>query len=371
MGRPNQQKELRMKVGILTWYEVLNYGSAFQAYALQKQVESLGHEAVMLRHDRPVPDYCGNSLKSANPQAILQWLRCQTPGCRRYRNETKKKLTSFDAFRSEWLNVGERYDVTDADCVLIGSDQIFDINGLYYPFQFGGGVSCSKIGTYAPCFGETTYERLIDSEHKDEICELIGALSCLNARDKNTQQILERITGKQIPMTIDPVLLYPFEEEKKVWNRRLIDDKFCLIYTWGGTTTSAEFAEKCTAFARNNGLKLVSVGEPRVWCDIQYSSASPIEFFELFMHADMVLTNMFHGTCFSILMGRPFYSFVMPHNENKLGGLLRYVGLESQLVNTIDELPESIPTIDYASFNKKLSTLRDESKSILVKAINN
>lgn len=360
-----------MKAGILTWHDVLNYGSAFQAYALQEVLKENGAEAEILSHDRKMPDYYGNNLPSKSIKGVLRWLRNQTPARTKYRKETKAKFDSFIEFRNEYLNVKNHYLNADADVIYIGSDQIFDINGMYYPFQFGGDISCDKINTYAPSFGETTYEKLEQSPYFAEISENIKKLNVVNARDENTKNILEKFLKRDIDIVLDPTLLYSFEKEKVKWNKRLIKQKYCIIYTWGGITITPEFAECCKEFAKKNNLKLVSVGERRPWCDIQYASASPIDFFELFMHADMVLTNMFHGTCFSILMGRPFYSFVMPHNENKLGGLLKFLGLESQIVKTCDDLSMQIPEIDYEKVNSTLTEKRIISKKNLQEGLNN
>lgn len=359
-----------MKAGILTWHDVLNYGSAFQAYALQEVLKENGADAEILSHDRKLPDYYSNKLSIKSIKGVLRWLRNQTPARVKYRKETKTKFENFIKFRSEYLNVKNHYSNTDADVVYIGSDQIFDINGLYYPFQFGGDISCGKINTYAPSFGETTYEKLEQPPYFAEISENIKKLNVVNARDENTKNILEKILKRDIDIVLDPTLLYSFEKEKAMWNKRLVKEKYCLIYTWGGTTVTPQFADVCKKFARENGLKLVSVGERRPWCNIQFASASPIEFFELFMHADMVLTNMFHGTCFSILMGRPFYSFVMPHNENKLGGLLKFLGLESQIVKGCENLKMEIPNIDYAVVNSTLQEKREISKANLIIGLN-
>ena len=358
-----------MKAGILTWYNVLNYGSAFQAYALQEFLKELGADAEILLHDRKMPNYFENKPYDKSIIGLLHWLRNQSPARIKNRKATKAKFNSFVNFRNKYLNVGSHYSSTDVDTVFIGSDQIFDINGIYYPFQFGGNINCNNICSYAPSFGETTYDKLISSPYFEEISQNIKKLNVTNARDENTKIILEKILNKEVDIVLDPTLLYSFKKEKEKWNKRLIKEKYCLIYTWGGTTVTKEFANQCKKFAAANNLKLVSVGEIRKWCDIQYSSASPIEFFELFMYADMVLTNMFHGTCFSILMERPFYSFVMPHNENKLGGLLKFLNLESQIVKDCKDLKMQIPNLDYTRINSTLSEKRIISIHNLLKSL--
>ena len=246
-----------MKVGILTWYDVLNYGSAFQAYALQKYIVSLGYQVEVLRHGRTLPDYYGNGLKGKSIKDVMIWLRNQTPRRIKARNSTKKKCEVFQQFRDMYLEVGVNFYETKADVVIIGSDQIFDINAMYYPFQFGCGVPCSYISTYSPSFGETKLEKLLSSPHYQEIAESIRKLKVVNERDKNTADILAAIRGEDVPITIDPVLLYSFEEERRTWNRRLIQDKYAIVYTWGGYSTSAEFSNACNDFAKENVLRLL------------------------------------------------------------------------------------------------------------------
>ena len=358
-----------MRIGILTWYDVLNYGSVFQAYALQEHLKNMGHHVEILQHDRALPDYYHNNINNLSISTLMRWVRNQTPNRIRYRIETKKKYDVFSLFRDKYLNITGHYSLAMDDVILLGSDQIFDINGLYYPFQFGDGISGKRISTYAPSFGETTMESLLSSGHYDEVEGYIKKISYVNARDINTEKILHTIRNEIIDIVLDPVLLFSFSSERKMWNKRLVDERYCIVYTWGGYTTTKSFADLCIRFARMNKLKLVSVGERRPWCDIQYSSASPIEFFELYMYCDMVLTNMFHGTCFSIIMQKPFYSFVMPHNENKLGFLLQSLNAESQILYSADDLKGTIPDINYKSINKTLKEKRVFSNASLMKAL--
>ena len=226
-----------MNIGILTWFDVLNYGSAFQAYALQEVLRNQGFEVEILRHDRVLPDYYGNKIRGRRIKHYIEWLRNQTPRRIKYRIETKKKYDAFEQFRSNYLNVGSHYSNASDDIIIIGSDQIFDINGMYYPFQFGGGISSKIISTYVPSFGETTYKNLQLSENSHEIKENIKKLYSVNARDDNTKHILSIIRNEKIEVVLDPVLLYGFTDEKCKWNTRLIKEEYCIVYTWGGYTT--------------------------------------------------------------------------------------------------------------------------------------
>ena len=41
-----------MKIGIVTFYRVANYGAMLQAYSLWKRLEGMGHEVVFVAHPR-------------------------------------------------------------------------------------------------------------------------------------------------------------------------------------------------------------------------------------------------------------------------------------------------------------------------------
>lgn len=59
-----------MKVGILTFHHVANYGAMLQAYALQQAVQRLGHEAELIDY-RPTKALAAyyTALFENNPQA--------------------------------------------------------------------------------------------------------------------------------------------------------------------------------------------------------------------------------------------------------------------------------------------------------------
>lgn len=360
-----------MKVGILTWYDVRNYGSVFQAYALQEYIKQLGHDCVILQHDRAKTLKLPEKTKVKTIKDALKWIRNQTPNRKLNKKSELDKQNSFEVFRTKYLSIGDSYDrESNLDCVIIGSDQIFDIKYFFYDFQFGHGINCSNVSAYAPCFGETVLEGLDKSSNYNSVKKGLNNMKAISARDKNTQEIVEALTNMNAPLVLDPTLLYEFKEEKSRWTRKLVEEPYMIIYSWGGSTTTDEFRINVKAFAEKNNLKIVSIGDYRSWCDYNFASATPIEFFELFMHTKMVITNMFHGTCFSLINKKPFYSMSMPHNKNKLEGLLRQFNLESQIILDVNKIGElSIPNINYEEVNSEIENIRGISKIFLKNAL--
>lgn len=353
-----------MKIGIITYYDVVNYGAVLLAYAMKRTFNDMGHEVVFLKYNRE------KSIVSSK-KTLYQRIRMMSPNAVKARKAEYKKTKKFEMFRQENLQIGDNYYVPqDLDLIIVGSDQIFDCKYEFNDFQFAIHAACERVISYAPSFGEFKVDDLEGFSKKAQLSLALSKFDAHSARDKNTQNLLEILTGEKVQRALDPTLLYGFEKEKNKWNKRLIKDKYMIVYAWGGTTNSIEFRESVVAFARKNGLKMVTVGDRRPWCDIDFSSASPIEFFELFQHCDMVITNMFHGTCFSIINKKPFYSVVMPHNENKLRDLLEFLGLSSQFIMDITSINvKEIPGIDYVAISNFLKEQQKKSKEYLMNSL--
>ena len=103
-----------------------------------------------------------------------------------------------------------------------------------------------------------------------------------------------------------------------------------------------------------------------MWCDKQIM-ATPFEFLSFIKNAEMIVTETFHGTIFSILYNKNFVSFA--NNKSKLCDLLERFNLESRDAskkNLISILKEKI---DYAKVNKILEKERKKSIDWLINAI--
>ena len=86
--------------------------------------------------------------------------------------------------------------------------------------------------------------------------------------------------------------------------------------------------------------KLLSseLGNYHHWCD-ENINASPDEFLEMFVEADMIITDTFHGTVFSMICQKRFCAIVRG-NGFKLHDLLMKCGLESRIAGKPNEIPK-------------------------------
>ena len=93
------------------------------------------------------------------------------------------------------------------------------------------------------------------------------------------------------------------------------------------------------------------------------SSISPEDFLRMLSGAKYVVTDSFHGTAFSVLFHKNFYSVVNPGKENtnsRIRCLLEEIKLENRIVSSNNELNLAIAP-NYDEVDQKIQRMRDDS----------
>ena len=157
-------------------------------------------------------------------------------------------------------------------------------------------------------------------------------------------------------------------------------EKYVFAYFLGDNPrhriVAKQYAQKC-------GCKLVLLPnlEGIVPADTEYADEapydiSPKEFVQLIANAQTVFTDSFHGSVFSILFERELFvcerfSRKSRHSTNsRIYSLLQLTGLTERLILGEDNrLPEQCCSIDYRMVNDKLEMLRQNSLTVLQKAL--
>lgn len=351
-----------MKVGILTFYKLINYGSFLQAYSLKKTLENMGHEVAILDYEVENPEYDG-STKLLRYWLSTLWNMRNSVG--RKRIAVRKEMRRFNQrFENEWIPIltSGRFaeNVTeDMDILIVGSDEVFNChnhNSLsgFSPELFGENSSAKTNISYAASFGFTTYEKL----EKDGLVERIGNLlknfNTISVRDYNSKAIVEKLTGMTPQLNVDPVFVYDYSDEIP---DRLISDKYLLVYDYSYEFNEEE-AKIITEFAKEHNLKIVAPGcyyQP--FADI-WIKVSPFEMLSLAKYAEYIVAATFHGAVFTIKYQRPCAILIRKgRNEEKLGGLMKYWGMENQIAKSPCEIKEKLNNnVDYVSVKEQMET---------------
>lgn len=365
-----------MKVGIISMQRVCNNGSFLQAYGLKKLIESLGHEVVFVDY------HVGRSLSASIKDKIRYGVLLirnmfidfftNVKCCRVFLPKEMSNIArKRDEYRHEILPLmgitDKKYYNTKVDALVIGSDEVFNCTQInpevgFSPELFGFGANTNKIVSYAASFGNTTFQKLKDFGKTDELKSYFDNFSSISVRDKNSYEVVEKLTGKTPEINLDPVLMYDFMPT--ISDKELRKD-YIVIYAYRARITEKE-AKDIKDFARKEGKKLISVSGEMDWCD-EHFKGNPFEVLDLFRHADFAITDTFHGTIFSIINRIKFVTLIRKSkgssygNQEKLQDLLNRLGLQARSYSNEEQELDSCLSGEI-NYENVFSVIDDERK---------
>ena len=345
-----------MKIGILTFFNANNYGAVLQAYALQKKTAQILGESECIDYKCEAIDKVHRIRKLDLKLGLKRNLKNLA-----WNSLNKPRFKAFAPFR-EAIPHSEPYNketIAQAnnryDAFITGSDQVFNLEltgedtAYYLDFADNG----KKRFSYAASMGQY-FERC-----EDVYREKMSAFDLLSFREENmTDKVRERL-GLDCCTVPDPVFLYSGEEWKKLLSiKQNNNEKYIAVYALFG---SAELFRSAEKLARENGCKLfviTKIGRPRVNADKIIRNAGPKVFVELIANAEYVLSDSFHGTAFSMLLEKQFYTALPPKATDRITGLLKTDALKKRIISDPDSITAN--RID----ESEMKTVTEDLKSI-------
>lgn len=367
-----------MKIGIITYQKVNNYGADLQAYALQAKLRSLGYDAENIdylhykhprfkatkKSKRIVPIPLKTRIKAFLFPFVskLRNLKCQT--------FVKQREALFEQFEKDFLVLSEEFQTIDAlyqkcplyDVYISGSDQIWNPRSdtSLAPYFLDFAPKGAKCVSYASSFGVSELPGVTFACFK----RLLKRFSAVSVREKSALRLVNSMSlGVETRHVVDPTLLLTANEWASVSRKptNWSDTPFVLLYD---LITSEAAVRLAYQWAQKLKCRIVRIGD---------GSYGPSEFVWLFANASAVITTSFHGTVFSILNSKSFYSVIPATmtNAGRIESLLTLLGLEKRLIHERDcePKPDLLREIDYGAVNSQLETLRKDSLDFLVRAI--
>lgn len=355
-----------MKVGILTFHNAINYGAVLQAYALQQTVSALGAECEIIDYSCPAVE---KQYRRKRMSECASWKVYVNDILSLHRLDKKKE--AFLRFREKNLMLSDRVEtVSEAlshkyDAVIAGSDQVFNPKNTdgdsAYLLDFNG--KTKKIA-YAASIGNNAFLNLWQEKYKVDYRTLLGAFNAMSFREKKAADFVAQLLGKTYRTVLDPVLL----AGKPLWERfdsLPAEEEYVFAYNLGNIPSLVSFVHN---LHRMTGLKVYVVnkdikGDMLLHKYNNVSSISPEDFLRILSGAKYVVTDSFHGTAFSVLLHKNFYSVENPGKENtnsRIRCLLEEIKLENRIVSPYDELNLAIAP-NYDEVDQKLQSMRDDS----------
>jgi hypothetical protein len=336
-----------MIIKTITCHDVYNYGASLQAFALMKYLENLGHEVEIIDYK---PDYLDKRYKlfavssryKRNIFLAFIYLLIKIPMRFFYRS----RKYAFDRFTRSYLKITpQRYkhyaelkeNPPYADIYFAGSDQIWNTlyaNGRDSAFYLDFTPKNSIKASYAASFGTDQ----ILNDYIEFVREKIDALDYIAVRERTGIEILNYLGISRGVQVLDPVFLL----DKEAWSGIMLEsikESYILVYDFENNP----LIEACSKrMKEETGLKIIAVNDwiENPYADVNIKDAGPEKFLTLIAQSEFFLSNSFHGTAFSVIFEKQFYSFkrIRDKVNSRIVDFLNLLGLQDQLINSVEEI---------------------------------
>lgn len=361
------------KIALTTWWHHNNYGTALQVTSMYKVLKKMGYDVDVINYIPNGKRYPLKINKTANKDSA--WSEkpriIDNDREKHYEEYIKNNLTFTEKciIDDDFFALNQEYDF-----FISGSDQIWS-SVVFDSRYFLDFVSDNnKKISYASSMQCITESSFVNNQLKS----LLNSFSFVSAREENSKNCISNYCKKDIELVLDPTLLLSYDEWKSVFKKENeIKEKYIICYFLGDNEYYLNSVKK---IAKQTGYSVKVV--PIFTKDTDYGElehgVGPEEFFNLIDNAEMVLTDSFHGVCFSNLCEKPFYVFERFREDDEFSqnsriyNLLKMTGLEDRLIkfnNVIEENCEL--NIDFKHAKAMIQKEKDKSLNYLDNCLNN
>ena len=372
------------QIGIIThYYGSKNYGGVLQSYALCQFLKNQGFDAEQIQFDKDK----GESIKRRLGKAYRYTLSIpRRIKYRRLYKEIRGREVKFAAFRDGAICHSKEVFTQDSlnrlakeyQLYITGSDQVWHPNAVCDAYLLDFGIEGIKKMSYAASIAKDT----LSAEESGRYKKAFKDYAAISVREKSAVELLRPITPVEIQWVVDPVFLLRREEWKSLVGSKCDSERYALYYFLGNDSTERKIAKEY-AKCKNLKMKVMpflngEISEDDLdYGDERIINASPSEFVQLIQNAEIVFTDSFHATAFSLLFERQFYVFDRSFQSSmgsRIESLTELFSVQDHYCNipnrtTFDYIYETA-SIDYSKEFTDFETMRKSSISYLLSNIN-
>ncbi|MCR5752143.1 MAG: polysaccharide pyruvyl transferase family protein [Kiritimatiellae bacterium] len=368
-----------MRIAILTYYEIANYGTLLQAYGLWKYLEKRGHDVEFL--DEPY----GRSMFPYVPPRIRNFVSRHPLSAWKnvFRNYSAHTVTYFNEmyprtrYFSSYEDMVENFHGYDA--VVIGSDLVWHpqwCSPKFTNIAFLGFVpeACKRV-SISPSFSATTW----NAPDKDRAGDLLRGFDAIGVREASGRDVVEDMSGRaDAEVLIDSAMLLRGADYAQLFDKSEGSGPYIFNYLlgWSNGSNEEKLLEVVKSALRVDLVKNQYESNRGLFSRILRTPAriTVKEWLQRISGAKFVLTNSFHGTVFSILFHRPFATMLINGKMSCLNerviSLLTLLGLESRMVfnNESDKLRAVVyESVNWDLVDERLDNERRKVAQFLMK----
>ena len=379
-----------MRIGIITIHKSSNYGACLQSYGLYSFLVDKGYDVEIIDLLRPThTDYIKSkkflpyrgkkrsiilNIKHVIKNIFITLIKKSS-----FLNGAKIKFNTFNnliKYSQTYYSIEELYkNPPEYDIYITGSDQLwnptigFCIEPYFLTFVKNGGRKIS----YATSIG---IEKLEENE-KNDFTRWLSDYYSISVREKSGKVILSELVKQDVTQVADPSFLLEPSQWKSLMTPSKIREPYILLFT---LNYRKELIDFCSRLRTESGKKLVylCLSQPidvSNLVDVIIDDAGPQEFLGYINSAEMVITDSFHGTVFSLILDAGNIFSYVPSSQKRgkrITDLLDTYNLSDHVLQ--DDLSISYKELEGMSIDKKnvserMNNERSRSQEYLLKQL--
>ena len=360
----------KLKCGVITFHRAHNYGAILQTYALQKTLEKYSIDCEVIDYRSRFIENYYKPISFSNIPSLKKIAAILL-----FNGKTVDNNKVFNDFTRNYLKTSEElyYDHKDLevandkyDFFVAGSDQIWNYitAGFIDSNYFLNFVNdSSKKNAYAPSFGVDN----LPENKKNAYINLLKDFNNLSVRESKGSEIVNDLLNYKPTVVLDPTILLDKKSWSKIASKSNEKEEYLLLYLIAESNEIIELAKKIAKekkikiiYLNNRLFKLKGVDNRK--------KTEVNEWLSLFLNANCIVTNSFHGLAFSVNFEKEFFIQYLPKPakvNSRLVNLLSLLQLNDRVVKNNTDLQK----IDYEKVNTLLEKERRKSLLFIEKMI--
>ena len=195
----------------------------------------------------------------------------------------------------------------------------------------------------------------MENNEKFDFSKWLADYYSVSVREESAVSLLSTLVSKKITQVCDPSFLLESDQWKRKMIAPTINEPYLLLFTLGYNKALLDF---CLRLSSESGKKLVylCLYQSNIDISAEYmavDSAGPQEFLGYIANADMVITNSFHGTVFSLILGAGNVFSHIPSTQKRgkrITDLLKTYNMSNHVLG--DDLTASFQELESRTIDK-------------------
>lgn len=366
-----------MKVGIITIYDLMNFGNRLQSYAMIFLLKKykIQSDSIVLKYSAVLDEIKDFIKKIIHKPIYENWSLKQESAeyVEKLTEQEKKRYIKFKDFSYEYLNIKHKKIlkpfkprwIEDYDCFTVGSDQVWNPRiDQAKEWEFLNFAPQGKRVSWAASFGTKSID-----DPSGIIANGLRGLDHISVREEYGESIVYQLAGRESITLIDPTLMLDASEWtniSKMPDNFNFNDKYILMFFLGESTLN--FKKIAKSLSQEYGYQIIDLQDEMCFA---YESG-PSEFIYLISHAQLILTDSFHACVFSFIFNKPFVVYDRNGTQcsmnSRIETLLKKFDLERKYANS--NLENDIWEHNYEKGYEQLELERTKVLDFLRKALN-